>query len=454
MEAQISAPREMRTSGWRVQARRHWVAIALIISALIVPTSQTLLHSLKTSPVDEWVYIDYTDRVFTDGRAKAGGVASEYTTKIMACHGVMQWEEGKRTFGDCSAPEVSALPFKGHPTAASYTPLYFWVTATLGAVIQFATGVEPLVAWRLTGAFWLAAAMLFIYLLFKRWRVPDLTILVTGMMIISAPYTWHAHTFVTTDAPNLLVGAAVLYLATRIRRGQISVGWLLLVIPVAVALKGTNLVAVGLALVYLMLSWVGDVVLARSGPSARPQWRQLGIGVAVASATLAITVLGQMAWLRFVEMTAVGPYRADQGIDIAMSKSELTLAALRFLPSAMAYNYFLGDPPYSQLKTPIKWLCVAGVLGLFFLVKRWGRVAELAYAIALSSILMAPALAIALQITTGTYFTMPSRYGASLIPAFMLATALILRNKVAHWLIAALAVGYVGVGTALSVLLQ
>jgi hypothetical protein len=59
---------------------------------------------------------------------------------------------------------------------------------------------------------------------------------------------------------------------------------------------------------------------------------------------------------------------------------------------------------------------------------------------------MAPVLALAVQLAQGEYFQLPPRYGASLLPAFLLATAFILRNFVMNWILIIYSCGLFAVG--------
>jgi len=426
-----------------------WVTAILVMVALALPVSYTLLHSLKTSPIDEWVYIDYTDRVFQQGRALEGDVASRYTTDIMACYGVLPGG----TFGTCGLGETAALPYGGHPTGSPYMPIYFWITASVGGVIRLATGIEPLIAWRLTGALWLAAAMLVYVRLSRLWRVPDAATLALGGLLIASPYVWTAHSFISTDARSLLIGASLLMLATQIRRGKLHAAWLILAAPLAVALKITNLVAVGLAVMYLLIAWASDAVRSRrAGDPAK--LRPLIGRIAIVTAGIAAAGLMQVLWLRFVNSTAATSYRADQGVATPLGKGELINQALNFLPGAITSNPFITASYYAQAASGLSWFLITAVLGSFLRLNKWGARGEMVTSVAIASVLAAPALAILLHAVTGSYFQLPSRYGASLIPAFLLMGGFLIRNRVALWLLGAYALALGAIAVALSVYLH
>jgi hypothetical protein len=62
----------------------------------------------------------------------------------------------------------------------------------------------------------------------------------------------------------------------------------------------------------------------------------------------------------------------------------------------------------------------------------------------------APVFALVVVATTGQYFQIPSRYGAILIPAFLLCGGLIIRTRWVSWLI----IGYSAALCALGVWLS
>lgn len=417
--------------------------------ALALPITYTLMHSLRTSPIDEWVYIDYTDRVFQQWRALEGDVASRYTTHIMSCYGVLPGG----TFGTCGLGDTAALPYAGHPTGSPYMPIYFWITASVGGLMHVITGIEPLVAWRLTGALWLASAMSVFVRLFRLWGVEDAATLALGGLLIASPYVWTAHSFVSTDAPSLLIGASLLALATQIRRGRARAGWLLLAAPLAVAFKITNLVAVGLVVMYLLVSWAGDAVRSRrhgSDIALRP----LVVRVGSVAAAVALAGLIQVLWLRFVNSTPATNYRADQGVTTPLGKGELLNQAISFLPGAITSNPFITASYYAQATAPLSWFLIAAVLGSSLTLRSWGARGEIAVSVGIASVFAAPALAMLLNVVTGSYFQLPSRYGASLIPGFLLMGGFLIRNRVAPWLLIIYALALAAIAVALSLYLR
>lgn len=435
---------------------RDRVLIVLLLVALIYPITITLNHSFGTSILDEWVFIDYTDKVLSEGYVKAGERVGAYTNEIMSCFG--------GSFGDCGATlpdNYKNLPYGGLTAAAAYTPTYFAITAVLGAPLQL-LGVSPLVSWRLTGALWLVAAMAVFVALLRLWKVRDSAILPIGLLIIASPFVWWAHTYVSTDAPSLLIGALLVYIATKFRRGESTGLALVFVSVVGSAIKVTNLVSVGLVVIYLLGAWLFSrfrkpiIVTSKSEISGFIIQHETYAGkfptnkivwpLAAAIASIGI----QVGWSKFIAATAVSTIQAEQGIGSPLTIVELGLQTTNFLTS-FNYSPFLGRG-FDFLFIPLAWVVISGVIGSFFALKRLDHKSEFVTATLIAALVMAPTLAVAVQIAQGAYFQLSPRYGASLLPAFLLCAGFLLRNIVMKWVIAIYACGLFVFGVAASIL--
>lgn len=427
---------------WRVLVADKMMVL-LVVIALSFPTAITLWHSQETSPIDEWVFVDYTSKVFEQGYVREGERVGNYTVDLMACHGVLPGS----TFGTCGADDSNyeALPYTGLTAAAAYTPIYFFATRILGLPFQL-LGADPLTAWRLTGGIWLALGIAVFVSLLRAWGVSNRRIFPLALLIIASPFVWWAHTFVSTDAPAILVGASILLLATKMRQSDVNPWWFLPIAVIAVALKVTNLVSVGLAVLYLLVTFVFDFVKGRENLQSvkvKPGQVWKTPVIAIFGAIVAVGV--QVIWAKFIAATAVSAERVDQGISIQLTPKELALQVVNFIPSVLSYSAFSGHGK-DFIWVPLSWIPIAGVIGSFFLIKKWNEKSYLVVAILVSGLAMAPLLAIAVQIAQGAYFQLSPRYGASLIPAFMLTVAFILRNKAARGVLLIYAVGLFSVG--------
>ncbi len=429
-------------------ALKNWVAIVLAVVSLGYAGAITLLHSEDLSPVDEWVYVDYLYKLPAQGMVHEGEFVGDEALSILAC-------EGTSPYGTVGPPcaerfdDTSAFPNEGLTSAAVYTPVYFAITRVVGDLIHWTTGIGEVESWRLTGPLWLAAGMVVFVALLRQWRVPNGATLALGLAFIASPLAWWTYTYVSTDAPSFLFGAALLLLATGIVRGRPLGWWLVLASVAAVLVKAANLLAVGVAALVLLTAFLFEVRRAHwtGWRTRRPQLpgRALLALPAFAVGSALAALVAQFAWLRVVGALAVSDLRADQGIAIPLSAEELLAQVVNFLPGALTYSpVSLYVPAF--VYAPLSWLCVAGVLAAFWGLRRDDPTRVVVGPVAIAAVTFAPLLAIGLLLLTGQYFTLPSRYGVTLLAGFLLLAGLTMRNRVAQWVIAAYAVALLGLG--------
>lgn len=427
--------------------RRVWVPILLIAAALVVPGTIATMHSDALSPVDEWVYADYLYKLPAQGIVHQGEEIGEDALDLMACDGV-------KPYGPMGAPcggdygDVSAFPFGGITSADAYTPLYFAATRWVGDAIHEATGIDQLTSWRLTGSLWLAVSVVMMFALLRQWRVRPVTILGLGLAFIASPFSWWTYSYVSTDAPSFLFGALLLFLAVRYSRGHISGWWLPAVSVLAVLFKVTNILAVCLVALYLLVVWIVEFNKRDWQGWRTPRTGTVpGLSVSlVGFAALSVVAAGsaQIIWLALRRALAVGD-AADQSIGIYLGGQELLAQVTNFLPGTILANVNISGstgfayPIATYITAPLSWICIAGVLGAFAMLQRRSPHAPIIIAVAIASALFAPMLAVVIHLTTGSYFPLPPRYGASILPGILLVAGITLRNRWASWLLLAYA---------------
>lgn len=420
----------------------------LVLVSLGYASAITMLHNEDLSPVDEWVYVDYLHKLPSQGIVHEGEHVGDEALSILAC-------EGTSPYGTVGPPcaaefdDTSAFPNAGLTSAAVYTPIYFAITRVLGDVIHLATGIGEIESWRLTGSLWLAAGMLAFTALLRQWRVPDGATLGLGLAFIASPVSWWTYSYVSTDAPSVLIGAGLLALATGMVRGKRWGWWLVAVSVAAVLIKAVNLLAVGLAALVLITAFIQDARQAtwngwRTGRPEQPD-RALLVLPAVAVGSALAAFAAQVIWLRMVDAFAVSDLTADQGVAIPLTPPELLAQIVNFLPGVITYSpVSLYVPPF--VYAPLSWICIAGVVAAFWSLRRGDQASVVVIPVAIAAVAFAPTLAIGLTALTGQYFTLPSRYGLSLVPGFFLLAGMSMRNRVAQGVIIAFALALLGVG--------
>lgn len=425
-------------------AAPRWVLIVLIAFGSGLSTTVTVLHSDALSPLDEWVYVDYIDKVPTQGMVFKGEPIGHDALDIIACEGVTPYG----VMGDpCGSDyDYHHFPFGGVTSADPYPPVFFALTRVVGDLIGLLPGIDELTGWRLVGSVWLVGSLVAFWALLRSWRVHKFAILGLCLAFIGSPLSYWTYTYVSTDAPAFLIGTLLLLLATRYLRGEIR-GWgMVAVAIVGATFKITNLLGVGMVALVLLIA---AITRAREAG-----WSFRGTPVrlaATAGAALLGGIVVQVGWLTISRATAVSTEGAYQtGVTQPLTVQELLSQVVNFLPSTIVSNVPVAGgtgwvfplPGYAIV--PLTWLCIAGVLGALLRLRRVATErAAVIVGVAIAAALAGPALALAMQVFLSSYFPLPSRYGATLLPGFLLLAGILLHNR---WM--SVLIGVYGVGLA------
>ncbi|TFC86120.1 hypothetical protein E3T28_07400 [Cryobacterium sinapicolor] len=424
-------------SRWRRLFIALWVPVVLVIASFGMSAVVTANHGPALSPVDEWVYVDYLFKLPVQGIVHEGEKIGKEALVIMSCDGVTPYGPMGPACGS-SVADLSVFPYKGVTSADAYTPAYFAVTRVVGDAVHTVTGINQLSSWRVTGALWLGLASVLLHLLLRQWRIRRPVILGLGLALIASPFAWWTYTYISTDAPSLAFGILLLLTAVKIGRGQWSGWWLAVISTAAVLFKVTNVLGVCLAALYLLILWLLERKETHwaGWKTRRPYQRNrssLGL-LFFAVLALGASVTAQLAWLAFRSAEAVG-IPVDQAIGIPLTPEELVSQVATFLPSAIVSNVNVTgstDLAYAIpgfVVAPLTWICVAGVLGAFWTLRKGSKLTPIVVSVTMAALFFAPMLAIMIHVTTGNYFPLPPRYGASIVGSFLLLAGLTIRNR-------------------------
>jgi len=431
---------------------RRWLTVSwpllLVLAASVgVAGVTTLLHGPAMSPIDEWVYTDYLDRVPTDGIIRKGDYIEPPALERVACDGVVSYGKLGPPCGSNST-DVSQYPFMGQQTADLYTPAFFWVTWLAGFVIWKILPVELLTAWRLTGTLWLGATLVAMWRLFRAWRLSSFAFSSVSMLLVGSTYTYWTYSYVSTDAPAALFGAVMLLKVTQWMRGASS-PWVLVGLSVlAVIFKAANVLAVGMVVAIMLFHGISQWLARRpgsarttvgpaaalSGDKAGPRRHLLWASVIAGAAGVV-----QVGWIIINRAIALGK-APGQGVETESPPRRILALTTRFLQETISSNHAVvgGEGVITLIELafllPQTWILVAGVVGSVLLLRRRDRVEEpdrwaMVLGIGVSSVLAAPALAILVIVSTGAYYDLPPRYGGMLLPGFMLLAGFILKGR-------------------------
>jgi hypothetical protein len=412
------------------------------------------LHTAQLSPVDEWVYVDYLYKLPTQGVVHRGENLGEQALQIMACDG----EKIYGPMGPKCGSDYEALrkkfPYEGKTSADLYTPAYFGITWVVGGAIHLVTGLDLVTSWRLTGPLWQAFGMVMLFYLMRMWKVKPLAILALGLAVISSPFSWWTYSYVSTDAPSFSLGVLALIAAVGFVRGRSSGWWVVLVSAVAIAFKGTNILAIALVGLYLLIQWLWERKSttwsgwATTRPGL-PERRWLALpGIAVMSGVGAVVV--ELVWLFIRNAIAIAP-QPDQGVSAPLDINNLGVQVMNFLPNTITSNVVLSGtttlaypiPPW--VVWPLSVISVAGVVGAFWGLRRGAKRTPLVIAAFAMALLAGPLLAVSVVIQGGGYFPLPPRYGAPILGGFLLLAGMTLKYRPAVRVILGYSIALTGV---------
>lgn len=439
--------------------QKEWSLLFLALAALLLSVTVITFHGQALSIIDEWAYIDYLYKIPTQGFVRQGEYFGFEALHLMSCFGEIRYGLMGPPCAD-SYPDPSLFPYAGIQSAQLYTPVFFapvWLGATIFSAIpaiSFLTGA------RLVIALIFVLTVVLLHQLLKDFGIQRLAIVAIILGFIVSPYSWWTYTYLSTDAPAVLVTVVLLLLTRKYLRDEISAWWIFLASAIAIAVKSTNLLAIGLTVCYLFMHFCFFEFPKRPWVKASA-WRDAlsgrgslaGLVVSVCSVLFA--GIFQIAWNAFVALNAVGP-TADQGIGRALTFDDLVLQATSFLQSTITSNVNLGpDSPLAypipvEVSLPLTWLCIAGVIGAVFVARKNESNTSFVVTTVVMTVIAAPFLAILIYKSTGTYYDIPPRYGGVLLPAFFICAGFIAKNKFVTWIFLGYAITFYLVALALT----
>lgn len=420
----VLAQRRLRARSLIIRIFASPVLFLVVLSGAFVLVQAP--QNRETSPLDEYVYLDYLSKVPEQGYLRQGEETGAIARQAIACRGVM----GYGTYGDsCGSTEFDSdllYPYAGKTGADLYAPLYFWVTWAVAQPLTM-TGVGLLDAGRLVGALWLSLGTCMLYGLLRSLSVPKAVAFGMSAIVVASPAIYWSAIFVSTDAPTLAVGAGVGWAAMASVKGKLPQFVLPVLSAIAVLFKIQNLAIVGIvaaALVALSISRLGD----------RPaSWRQRA-RYAIRSPTLwsavatVFAALGaQVAWLTFRanEALPVPPAQIDS-VQLPLTRTALVQESVKFLLSVGASS---ASPTLVGLVAAplLTALTLAAIIGILLRPRSAGVAAVMIAASTLVvALLFGPGLNLATVAIAGYYVPLPPRYGLALLPAFVACMALYL----------------------------
>lgn len=271
---------------------------------------------------------------------------------------------------------------------------------------------------------WLAGALVLIESLARRFGARDLVILAIGGMLIVSPVTFWAFGWMGVEGPLIFFGALAIWLGSKAADRRASAWWLVLV----GLLAGAFGIAAAVVFLLVLLQMISVAVVRRRG------WGSL---VAPAAVALGVSIV-------LPAFAAIAGIGAAPGTPAATGGQTLgPVGSLLSILNAMV-DIGLGSLSHGGVGLPgapeyfyvaLGWVIVAGVLIAFFQARRTREIAPLAVATAASVLLAGPLLLLLVRVLHGDWLVLLPPGAAGLLPAFLVVTATVIRNRVAAWLV-------------------
>ena len=418
-------PRESRL-------RRAAPALAAFGVAAVLVTAHVAAYEM-VSPFDEGVHFDYVVKVLEGDVVTKGERLGQVAMREIACRGVDLEGlvpppcEAGRTY------KAAAFPNEGYNSADIHPPVYYGITAVIGrALVALGLAPDLFAAGRLVGILWLALGLLATWYLGRELRIPTLPLAVALALVASTPTLLHSSSTITNDSVALLAGAAVVLTMLRWESGRGSL-WLMSVAAVlAIAIKATNIVIIGVAALYLLLRRPGP-----EEPSVGKSKTGLLVLVGSGLATLAVWVVVHAA----TSAPVVTPLdRALQGGGLRLMD---VLAHLTSLVSPVGFGLpteLLGGDAFWAIGAVTGAMMMGATIGTLLRGSSGDRPDSLAVAAAITTLLGGTVFGIASFAFFGKVIVSP-RYGLVLIAVLVVVLASAMRSRAVVWSLAAFAGG-------------
>jgi hypothetical protein len=431
----------------RPRLRRTLPLAAIVLFAALLVTLHVRTYT-QISPLDEPQHMDYALRLSHGELVRSGDRFGAEMLHEEGCRGIDSVPSGYQL--PCDEPiDLDQYPLREYNTAEAHPPVYYAITGVGGRLLDRLPGVHsPLTGARLVGVLWLGAGMILLWFVLAELQVGVAVRVAMLVLVASAPAVIHASSTVNPDGSALVVGAATLLVVLRWESGRAS-PWLLgLVATVAALTKATNVIAVGIGVIYILCRAWQARSLDRS-PAAQDgeaPSRRTRSPIAVVLAALGVAVFFGLAWVAVTSVRARVP-RAEIPMSQMLHADSISVANI--LDNGLAGFSPLRDPHIpdvleSSLLTlttvATDRLMIAGVIAGLLVAGSASRVRALAIAALVAMLTMGPLLVLFDFVATSAYFVIPSRYGLSIVPfAAAVGAATFDRTRGGRWIVSSAA---------------
>ena len=302
----------------------RWALLVCVLVCVAAPVSLVAVH-IQQSPafsiIDEQAHFDYVQRVADGSLPRLGQQLLPTTTELLRCVGRPPIKFSPPPCRHAARPLLNRFFHSAHNAQyeAQQPPLYYVVTAAIRWPLIHILGLGALPGTRLTGAIWLAAGLLLMWIagmiLGLDWRK-----LAAGILFVAAaPNVVFAASSVGNDAAAIFAGALVAALGAAAWRMPGKLSWWAFALAggVVALLKVSCVLAVfPVSALLLAVAWLPE--RNRTGRSTSCSLRRaLATWLPTGGAMLAGAFVGVVAWSVAFQALALAnpsnfkPFRLD-----------------------------------------------------------------------------------------------------------------------------------------------
>ena len=410
-------------------SRPGWSAVAIGFAVGIVQLHHAMSNFI--SPYDEGYHLSYVEYLAHGEVPHLGDALGSWSRKAFSCHPVFPFGQVTAVpCGDQGPP--SAYPEGGTNTAAGWPPVYY---AFAASVARFLTlfGVEPLYGARIASvALWAAGAAVLV-LVARRFGSHPAAAAAAGLIAGCIPAANTLGAFVTPHSAQLLLSVIICATALSIMRADLENGLSAritvagLAVPlIAVLVVPHAVFAVAIAYCALAVHWAGRLI----------QRQRIPFRAWILLSAPALATGAYYAW-NFVVNERQTAYAsgvdAGQEMNLVDPRGDSIIQALvaqwwHFFPSSVSGDS-LGFGNWELLVSMAAVTLVVAAVGAALLTE---APPSLTRPLAVGVLVASPVVALGFERTFA--FTVPLRYGSSIIGIGFLLVALGTARAPARWL--------------------
>lgn len=394
-----------------------------LVSALILGLALVSLHArayVPLSPIDELQHIDYLEQASRFDLVRNGERVGSVAMREQACRTV---DSPGFVSPPCDAAELRPEQFQelGYNTAATHPPTYYTLTGLAARAVLATPQVDSFVAaGRLVGGLWLGLGLFVTFLLCRRLGARWTSTTGALLLLATTPVVLHSSAVVTNDAPSLFVGGLLVLLALLVRERAASPLWLAAAAALATAVKATNILAVGVAALVLLI----PIASAWRTPATLPDDRRATTQRNLVGAGLVIFggLASPLVWMNVSRATVIPDAGSSPMSRFMVPTFDWTYPVVNFFATFTP----LQNPYVPGILQTTAILFIVSLLNLLVALAlagaAWYRtqsaaVNDVAVSTMVGLALGGPLLVVLFFVMADSYIAIPARYGLSLLPA-------------------------------------